>query len=162
MANKLKHIGIIKPTVPNPLIFWGSKQDVAKKLEITYRAVTEITSGRIKVSRKGYRLMTPEEEILYYQPPKPPKPKNKIPVKFESKCHWKLTFFKDWKKGDKYPDPSEKLRRFSGTPQEFSKHIGCNQGMVYRLINTHLGRPEKYKLRSIKGWSIARTRMFDK
>ena len=102
--------------------------------------------------------MTPEEEEQYYTPPKPTSQgkRNKI---YNSKRHWKLTFLHDWKKGDLYPQESS--RKFSGSPQDFVKFIGCNAGQIYRLINTHEGIPEKYPLRSIKGWAIARVRRYD-
>jgi hypothetical protein len=163
MANKIVHRGIIKPTVPNPVIFWGSANEIAEKCNITYRNVLIMFSsaGKNRVSRNGYRAMTEDELEMYYQPPKPPKPPKPLVMKsVVVRMHWVITFFKDWRKGDKYPDPSEEGRKFSGNPQEFIRFINCNAGSVYRMIETHDGLKPKYPVHSIHGWSISRIRRY--
>ncbi len=160
MANHKRHVGLIKPTVPNPVVIWGSVQELADQLGITRRSVSSILSGATVSTKQGYRKMTTEEIEKYYQPPKPPKVKPVFHRKeYASKMHWKITFFKNWKKGEKYPTEPE--RRFSGTPQDFSRFVNCNQGLIYRLLNTHDGSPEKYPLKSVKGWTISRVRRYD-
>jgi hypothetical protein len=160
MANRKSHVGIIRPTVPNPQIFWGSVQEIADFCGISRRSASSVLNGTTIATKKGFRRMSTEEAEKYYQAPKPPIVKQVFHRKeYESKKYWKITFFKDWKKGEKYP--TEAIRRFSGTPQEFSKFVNCNQGLIYRQLNTHYGLPEKYPLRSIKGWTISRVRRYD-
>lgn len=102
--------------------------------------------------------MTEEEEAKYYQPPKPPVRKPRSP-KYNTKNNWLITFVKDGQKSGK-PQTKDPNDYFSGSPQEFVRFTGCNAGQVYRLINTHLGDPEKYPLRTIKGWRVNRIRKY--
>ncbi|AFK66688.1 hypothetical protein COPG_00092 [Colwellia phage 9A] len=160
MANHKAHVGIIRPTVPNPEVVWGSIQELADHCNVTRRSISSILNGTTTATKRGFRRMSTEEAIKYYQPPKPPVVNQVFHRKdYASKIHWKITFFKNWKKGEKYP--TEKDRKYSGTPQEFSKHLNCNKGLIYRLLNTHDGTPEKYPLRSIQGWTISRVRRYD-
>ena len=161
MANKTTHRGIIKPTVPNPRIFWGSVQEIADHCGIGYRSALLIFQFDGRETRNGYRAMTEEEQKKHYQPPKYKEPKKSKRGKYGSRLCWKITFFKDWKKGEKYPDPDDSSLRFTGSPQDFCAFVECNQGMVYRLLNTHMKVPENNKLKSIKGWTIARIRKYD-
>jgi len=161
VANHKRHIGIIRPTVPNPEIFWGSIQEIAEYCNLNRRSVSSLINGVVSSTKKGFRRMTPEEEILHYQPPRPPnKNNNKKKCTYKSKKFWKITFFKDWKKGEKYPTDPKSI--YSGSTQDFVRFTGCNSGQIYRLINTHEGNLEKYPLKSIKGWSIARIRRYSK
>lgn len=160
--NKKAHVGIIRPTIPNPEIVWGSVQELADHCNITRRSISSILNGTTTSTLRGFRKMTDEEAKKYYQPPKPKSTKQVFHRKdYESKIHWKVTLFKDWNKGDKYPTKDEKHRRFSGTPQEFSRFFNFNKGLIYRALNTHCGLPEKYPVRSIKGWTISRVRKYN-
>lgn len=159
MANRTRHVGVIRPTVPRPQIFWGTIDEVAAHLGISRRATVSLLDGVTKSTRKGHRAMTEEEQEKYYQPPKPPKKKpSKRNTNYNQKMYWKITFFKDWKKGEPYPQEPDRI--FSGTPQEFVRFTNCNIGQIYRLINWHDGNEEKYPLKSIKGWTIARIRRY--
>lgn len=159
MANKLTHVGFIRPTYPEPQIFWGSPQEIADSIGISYRSVHSMLSGKVKETRKGHRVMTEEEKVKYYQPPKPPKPKPRKKVKYSSKMHWLITFVNDGKKSGVPDTENPDHKFFSGSPQEFVKFVGCNLGQIYRLINTHeKSKEEKYPLKTIKGWRIARIR----
>lgn len=158
MANRRKHVGVIRPTVPEPEVFWGSPQEVADYIGISYRSVYLLLNGTTQSTKRGYRAMTEDEEAKYYQPPKPQVVK-KRKSKYDTKQFWLITFIKDWKKGQPYPKDTSKI--FSGNPQDFVKFSNCNSGQIYRLINTHEGSAEKYPLKSIKGWTIARIRRYD-
>lgn len=159
MANKLTHVGIIRPTVPEPEIFWGSPQDVADLLGISYRSAHLLISGKTKKSKIGYRRMTEEEEEKYYEPPKPRKSKP-VKSKYSSKKNWLITFVKDGKREGR-PDTSfPDYEVQSGCPQDFVRAVGCNVGQVYRMINTYEGKSEKYPLKTIKGWRITRIRRY--
>lgn len=160
MANKTRHVGVLRPTVPTPEVFWGTIDEVAAHIGITRRAAISILDGTTKSSRKGHRAMTEEEQKQYYQPPKPPKKLPKKTKKYQQKMYWRITFLKDWKKGQSYPKESGRI--FTGTPQDFVKFVGCNIGQIYRMINWHLGLEEKYPLKSVKGWSICRIRKYEK
>lgn len=160
MANHLRHVGVLRPTVPEPEVFWGTIDEVAEHIGVSRRAAYNILDGKTASSRRGHRAMTEEEKEKYYQPPRPKPPKkNSRPKHYSNKRNWYITFFKDWKKGEK--SPKEEHRRFSGNPQEFVKFTNCNIGQVYRLINWYEGNEEKYPLKSIKGWTIARIRRYD-
>lgn len=102
--------------------------------------------------------MTEEEQIQYYEPPKPPVIKKRKP-EYNTKQNWLITFVKDGLKSGRTAtkDPAN---FFSGNPQDFVRFTGCNSGQVYRLINTHLGEKEKYPLKTIKGWRISRIRKY--
>ena len=160
MANKLKHVGVLRPTVPEPEVFWGTVEEVADHMGVTRRSAENLLSGKVASTRRGHRAMTPEEQEKYYQPPRF-KERKKAPRKnYSNKRNWYITFFKDWKRGKPYPQ--EECRRFSGNPQEFVRFVGCNVGQVYRMINWYEGcKEEKYPLKSIKGWTIARIRRYD-
>lgn len=159
MANRKRHLGIIRPTVPHPQIFWGSPQEVADHLGISYRAVYMLINGKTKSTKKGHRMMTPEEELKYYQPPKPTTNTSKKDKTYNPKNNWLITFVKDGKKSGR-PSTAKDVKTFSGSPQDFVKFIGCNAGQIYRLINTYEGSPEKYPLKTIKGWRITRIRRY--
>ena len=161
MANTITHRGVLKPTLPNPVVFWGSVQEISDKVGVSYRAVLLLFSNEGRSTRKGWRAMTTEESKLHYQPPRARIPVKRELAKYQSRKYWKLTFFKDWKKGDQYPsdDPS---RVFTGSPQEFCRFVNCNTGKIYRMINKHYGEPEKYPVGSINGWAIARVRKYTK
>lgn len=163
MANKAIHRGIIKDTFPKPTVFWGTLQEIADHCDIKYRAAALLFQDLKRSTRSGFRAMTEEEQELHYQPPKAKPISRRTSKTYESKKNWKITFFKNWKKGEKYPDLKEEPDRiFTGSPQEFSLMVNCNLGMIYRLINTHEGKKEKYPLKSIKGWTIARIRRYGK
>lgn len=153
MANKRRYAGVIKPTVPEPRVFFGSIQEIADHCKIVYRTAWDLVTLEGYVTSTGYRRMTPEEEEQYYTPPKPPvlKPRK---TKYSVKGKWRIVFHKNWVRG--YAIPKNKEDRFIGSPQEFVRFVGCNIGQVYRLLNTHQKLPEKYPLRSVKGWSIYR------
>lgn len=159
MANKKSHFGIIKPTIPKPQIFWGSPQEIADHLGISYRAVYLLVSGKTKSTKKGHRVMSEEEQQLYYQPPKPPTTAKTRSKDYNTKKFWLVTFVKDGKKSGR-PEVGDSVEYFSGSPQDFVRFTGCNTGQVYRLINTHSGDSEKYPLKTIKGWRIARIRRY--
>ena len=161
MANKIRHRGVIKPTVPEPVVFWGSIQEIADHLRIHRRSAARLFIVEGSNTMGGWRAMKEEEEIRYYEPPKAREPISRKGIALHSKSKWVITFFKDWKKGDKYPPPDDLIRRFSGNPKSFSSFVNCNSGMVFRLLNTHFKLPEKYPLKSVKGWTIARVRKHD-
>ena len=139
---------------------WGSVQELADHCKVTRRSMASILNGTTVASKRGFRKMSPEEIEKYYQPPKPPKVVQVFHRKdYANKQYWKITFLKNWKKGEPYP--ISKCDRFSGTPQDFTRKVNCNSGLIYRLLNTHDGIKEKYPLRSIKGWTIARIRRYD-
>lgn len=154
MANKRLHIGIIKPTVPLPRVYFGSIQGIADKCGISYRTACNLIKEEGYITKSGYRRMTEEEEETYYEPPPPPPPRKTSPQGYQSKRSWRVVFHRNWKRG--YALPEKKEDRFIGSPQEFVRFVNCNLGQVYRLMNTHQGLPEKYKLKSVKGWSIYR------
>lgn len=156
MANKRKHIGVIRHTVPKPQVFYGCNQECADKLGITLRGFFYIASGKIECTKTGWKIMTEEEYAEHYQPPKPPPPKKKSNKVNVDRRHWRLWILKDWKASDPYPQ--EKDRSFTGTMSEFAKHVGCQNGQVTRLVNTHIGVPEKHPLKTYKGWRICRIR----
>lgn len=158
MANKRRHLGVIRPTVPKPQIFWGSPQEVADHLGISYRAVYMLINGDIKSTKKGHRLMTEEEQAKYYEPPKPPVIK-KRKSEYNTKQNWLITFVNDGLKSGR-PATKDPSKYFSGSPQDFVRFTGCNSGQVYRLINTHLKEDEKYPLKTVKGWRITRIRKY--
>ncbi len=140
-------------------MFWGSIQEIADFCGITRRSTTSVLNGKTIATKKGFRRMSSQEAIDHYQPPRPPKNKPIFHRKdYASKIHWKITFLKDWDKGEPYPKDSSRM--FSGTPQEFTRYLNCNKGLIYRLINTYEGLPENNKLRSIQGWKIARVRRY--
>ena len=159
MANKRKHRGVIRPTVPNPQTFIGSIDGIADHLGITIRTASTLVNRPGYSTRIGWRRMTEEEEIEYYTPPIPT-PERKSGVSYHPKRFWKITFFKDWKKGDPYV--TDKSRMFTGTPQEFAKFMNCSISQVYRVLDTHMGIIHKYKLRTVKGWCPVRIRKYDK
>lgn len=158
MANKRKHAGIIKHTVPEPKVFYGTNVECAERAGVTPRSMSYLRSGANSITRTGWKLMTEDEYALYYQPPKPVEHKPVV-RKNESRKHWRLVILKDWKKGENYPTEPE--RRFTGTMAEFVKRIGCQRGQVTRMVNTHFGLEEKYPLKSLRGWRIARIRKYD-
>ena len=153
MANKRKHVGVIKPTVPTPRTFFGSIQEIADHCGITYRTACNLLKQEGYTTMSGYRRMTPEEEEKYYTPPKPPVLKDRK-SRYYVKGKWRVVFHKNWTRG--YALPEKEEDRFIGSPQEFVRFVGCNIGQVYRLLNTHQKLPEKYPLKSIKGWSVYR------
>lgn len=159
MANKRTHLGIIRPTVPNPQIFWGSPQEIADHLGISYRAVYLLVQGKTKSTKRGHRMMTEEESAKYYEPPKPRQLTSRK-SEYNSKKNWLITFVRDGKKSGKV-ETTDPDNFFSGNPQDFVSFTGCNAGQVYRLINTHFGDVEKYPLKTIKGWRINRVRKYN-
>ncbi len=155
MASRTSYRGIIsKSKAGKNLVFWGSVTEISNHIGLNYRATLMILSGATKSSRTGWRVMTEQEQILYFQV-RPEVVSTRKNAKYEKKQGWKLTFLKDWKKGQPYNVATE---QWSGTPQEFCRMSGCNQGVIYRHINTHRGLPEAYPCKSIRGWTIARIR----
>ena len=155
MAIRTSYRGIIKDLPKEGVsVFWGSVTEIANHIGLNYRATLMIISGETKESRTGWRIMTTQEQIIHYQV-RPEVVSTRKNSKYEKKQGWKLTFLKDWKKGQPYSNATD---QWSGTPQEFCRMSGCNQGVIYRLINTHRGLPEAYPCKSIRGWTIARIR----
>lgn len=162
MANKRKHMGIIRHTVPTPTVFYGSVEECAKKAGVCRRGMVYILAGRILRTNTGWMKMTEDEYSEHYQPPKPVKHKPPKPrlqedgTRYPTMRYWKISIFKDWQRGD--PVPKEQERKFLGTMSEVAKFLNCQYGQVLRMVNTYLGEPEKYKMKSLHGWRIYRVR----
>lgn len=159
MSNHKTHRGVIRPTVPDPQTFLGSISEIANHLGITYRTASTIVNRPGYSTRIGWRRMTEEEEIEHYTPPVP-SPERKSGIKYNPKKFWKITFFRDWKKGDPYITDTDNI--FTGTPQEFVRFASCSISQVYRILDTHMGIIHKYKLRTIDGWCPVRIRKYQK
>ena len=157
MANKRSHTGIIRDTVPKPQTYYGCNAECAERMGVTMRSFMYMKAGNIKISKTGWRIMTEEEFAKYYEPPRPPKKKERY-IENIDRRHWRLWILKDWKPSDPYP--KEKDRSFTGTMSEFTRMMGCQHGQVSRLVNTFLGVTEKHPLKTYKGWRICRIRKF--
>lgn len=155
MGNKRSHTGIIRDTVPEPQVYYGCNAECAERMGMTVRNFQYMKAGKYKATSAGWRIMTEEEFAKYYQPPRPPKKAERY-IENIDRRHWRLWVLKDWKPSDPYP--KEKERSFTGTMAEFTKHVGCQGGQVTRLVNTHIGVPEKHPLKTYKGWRICRIR----
>lgn len=154
----ISRIGIIYPMRPNPKIFFGNILQVKEFLGMEHITHRIITKGDLEKSElpDGWRVMTEEEEITYYEPP--PLFEEKIHKLYEANRYgdWKLTLFKEWKKGEPYPtDPSLK---FSGTVTEFKNKFNVNKGALSRFITTHEGTNTGQPIYTLNGWRIARVR----
>ena len=154
MTGRTSYRGVINESNGKTSIFWGSVKEIAIHIELSYRAALLLLAKDVKISRLGWRIMTAQEMITHYQVI----PKMQITrkgKKHQEKNTWLLTFLKDWKKGQPYSVATD---RWSGSPQDFCRMSGCNQGIIYRHINTHKGLPEAFPCKSIRGWTIARIR----
>lgn len=160
MPRPKKHLGIIRHTVPEPQVFYGSVGECAEKMGITYRNALKLFKGEQERTRQGWMPMTEEEFNQHYQPPRAPSGTH-FRTNYQSRQYWVITFFKDWKPGDPYPKDQKRI--FTGSPREFTRMMGCNGGIVNRLLRTQQGelKESKQKLRSYKGWAIARVRKYD-
>lgn len=160
MPRPKKHLGIIRHTVPEPQVFYGSVGECADKMGISYRSALVLFKGEKEKTRQGWKKMTDEEFNKYYQPPRAPAPSgHNLGITCKDRKYWVITFLKDWKPGDPYP--KSKQRIFTGSPSDFTRMMGCNGGIVNRLIRTQQGElKDRQKLKSYKGWAIARVRKY--
>ena len=158
--SKIRHIGFIKDTRPEPTIYYGSIAGAVDVVGISRRAIYLILDGHRKKTRTGWRKMMDEEYEKYYQPPTPPK-KARISKEGDRKMrHWKVLFIKDYEGGKAPKDPS---RRFSGSPSEMAKFSGLSYVLLRRLVLTKIGEcPEtEIPLRSLQGWKVVRVKKRD-
>lgn len=152
-------MGIIRPTVPHPDIFFGNVREVSEYAGVSRRTACNMIDTDGYTTRKGFRRMTPEEENKYYQPPQPRNQKVKH-KQHESKRFWHITFFRNWEKGD--PSPKDPVDHFSGTITEFNNFTGCKPSQLVRMLNTHFKVKDKYPLATFHGWRVARVRKYIK
>ncbi|NQZ76411.1 MAG: hypothetical protein HRT61_09920 [Ekhidna sp.] len=159
---KPRHEGVICTTKRRgkpPEVFYGSIAEIGRHLGTSYRSAWNIIEVGTK-TRKNWRAMTPEEFEEHYQPPKEYVYSGK---KVNLMANWRITFFKDWKPGDAYPDPkTETERRWSGNPTDFARFAGVPVSTAYNMVKTHRREPTLILVHSAKKWRIARIREHSK
>lgn len=153
------HFGFIKHTKPKPHVLWGTMAEIAVRIGGNRRNLYLAWNGK-RNGYLGYFPIKSEEDVVkYYQPPKPPPPIDKEALrerKREMWNDWKITMYKDWKKGD--PSPQESSRVVSGTANQAQKHINIDRSNMNKLIMSYEGRtpPSHSNMWTYKGWRIAR------
>lgn len=153
------HFGFIKHTKPKPHVLWGTMAEIAAQIGGNRRNLYLAWNGK-RNGYLGYFPIKSEEDIAkYYQPPKPPPPINREALrekKREMWNDWKITMYKDWKKGD--PSPQESNKVVVGTAYQVQKHINIDRANMNKMIMSYEGRtpPAYSNMWTYKGWRIAR------
>ena len=152
-------VGLILDTLPHPKIYFGNISQIREMLKVPNNSkIRDKDSLSSSDSLKGWRLMTEDEEVKYYLPPlmvKPQKYKLYTPNRYGE---YRLTLFRKWKKGDKYPTESD--RRYTGTVKDFKGDFNVSKSVISRWITSYIDSDTKQPIHTVKGWRIARLRKY--
>lgn len=151
------HIGVIKDTKPDPIVFFGSVTDIAKYLGVTYPTAYALCHQKGKMTSKGWRRVTDEEEVKYYIPPKPIKPRN---CTYKERANWKVTFIK---RGEHSIESKKYEDLFSGSIKELQIYLGLDRSsQIHKVLDSHYGISKGSPVKSVRGYVPYRIRKYSK